>query len=697
MFKSFQLSILLSYSFFLVLWVVFLAAVTPRDLSYVWWFSDKNISLYSLELVVLGLTAFFSIKYTKHVRRLFNWLPWFVTLFSFVAYCFKPGATWVFLPIGADILWLVTWLMIYLEEKNKWLGAASLLVVSILGFGALLNSSYFNLFATHLPWVQIFPIVSESFKTGDLLGCIKYIGVTPSQGLGLVTVFFIFITYPLLLSCKFSSLFSNFSKSYLNFFAILVVSALFFLLYKPILASLPLPQVADWYVRTKILAFSDLPHLSKLEKMGIIHDKSLAIELNELYDKSSYSWDIDEKNRKNIVFLTIESWRREALEYMPFVRSLTEKGLFLSNHYSNLNESVGGDTSIFYSMFPPYIAQGNLKKDMNYLKISEAMHASAPFDCFEAFLRPSNWMTFLEESGYKFYRITETVTLQWPKYYGKSVREAEIDLGFPEKKCNGIYSERMLELLLEYMKKPGLKIVNAVLYDTHYNYSYPKEYELYKPVLETNYSVLRAYVGNNLVGLKNRYANAAYYVDSMIKVFFQKLQELKMLDDCIFIITGDHGEGMGEDGSFFHASTFHENQYQTSAILIGPNIPSQKIETVTSHEDLIPTLGLYAGYSSNSCYGVNPLDYKKNFVVCCNIGHNKTVAIRHKDYMNLFKVMSDGTLRWLSIARNNFTMDEKIYEILQEDSLDKLSQIVKKDRQLLVNYFNKPGFGKDKS
>ena len=62
------------------------------------------------------------------------------------------------------------------------------------------------------------------------------------------------------------------------------------------------------------------------------------------------------------------------------------------------------------------------------------------------------------------------------------------------------------------------------------------------------------------------------------------------LKQNIVVITGDHGESMGEDGVFRHGTRMSEIQMRTPCVMVGAGIEPRKITTATAHYDILPTL-----------------------------------------------------------------------------------------------------------
>jgi membrane-anchored protein YejM (alkaline phosphatase superfamily) len=86
--------------------------------------------------------------------------------------------------------------------------------------------------------------------------------------------------------------------------------------------------------------------------------------------------------------------------------------------------------------------------------------------------------------------------------------------------------------------------------------------------------------------LSNRYKNAALFLESELMHFIGSLD----LKKNILIITGDHGESMGEDGFRSHTGPASEVQTHVPFIMLGAGVRPGRIRTATSHTDILPTL-----------------------------------------------------------------------------------------------------------
>ncbi len=122
------------------------------------------------------------------------------------------------------------------------------------------------------------------------------------------------------------------------------------------------------------------------------------------------------------------------------------------------------------------------------------------------------------------------------------------------------------------------------LMSTHYPYPYPQEYERFTPALPSMGS--GGWTGNEIDQLRNRYRNSAGFLDDAVWTLISSVDPARNL----FIVTGDHGESLGEDGAVTHGSRPSEIQTRVPFLMVGPGVPSARIDGATHHSDVLPTL-----------------------------------------------------------------------------------------------------------
>ena len=84
------------------------------------------------------------------------------------------------------------------------------------------------------------------------------------------------------------------------------------------------------------------------------------------------------------------------------------------------------------------------------------------------------------------------------------------------------------------------------------------------------------------------YANTSYF-DSWVGRLVGVLGETGRIDDTVIIATSDHGDMLGDRGTFFKMS-FFERSARVPLIMAGPGVANRSVANVCSHLDLLPTL-----------------------------------------------------------------------------------------------------------
>lgn len=87
------------------------------------------------------------------------------------------------------------------------------------------------------------------------------------------------------------------------------------------------------------------------------------------------------------------------------------------------------------------------------------------------------------------------------------------------------------------------------------------------------------------------YAGEVAYTDSLIGRFRDELEQRDLLDSSLLVLTGDHGEGLGDHGEAFHGYFVYESTVHVPLIIRAPGIAAGRvIGDAVSHIDLLPTI-----------------------------------------------------------------------------------------------------------
>ncbi|HRO57951.1 MAG TPA: sulfatase-like hydrolase/transferase [Burkholderiaceae bacterium] len=117
----------------------------------------------------------------------------------------------------------------------------------------------------------------------------------------------------------------------------------------------------------------------------------------------------------------------------------------------------------------------------------------------------------------------------------------------------------------------------------------------------------------------NYYDNGVLQFDRMVSAVLDQLKQKGYLDDAVVVITGDHGELLGEHNQFSHARTVYEPVLRVPLVLLHfgyrPEL-SINSDTVASQVDIAPTVLTELGMPVPSTWAGLPLqlEAKRDFI-----------------------------------------------------------------------------------
>jgi arylsulfatase A-like enzyme len=88
----------------------------------------------------------------------------------------------------------------------------------------------------------------------------------------------------------------------------------------------------------------------------------------------------------------------------------------------------------------------------------------------------------------------------------------------------------------------------------------------------------------------DRYLGEVRGVDRELGRLLDALDSPRLKERSAIIVTADHGEGFGEHGQNFHATTLYEELLRVPLIIRGPNIVARDVREPVSLIDLAPTI-----------------------------------------------------------------------------------------------------------
>lgn len=311
---------------------------------------------------------------------------------------------------------------------------------------------------------------------------------------------------------------------------------------------------------------------------------------------------------KNVIIIQVEALQSfpidktyDGQEITPFLNSLKKNNSFYFNNY--FYQVGAGNTSdaefaVNNSLLPS-------SSDASYEAYYNNTYHGLPYILKENGYTSAN--AFHAFNGDFWNRDVAYVNQGFDNYYSSKDYEHTETIGM------GLSDDEFLSQVADKMKdieKPFYSFV--ITLSSHHPFQLPKEKQNI---------ILRNEHQDTLFG---NYINAINYVDNSLENFFNKLKELDLYDDSIFVIYGDHfGIANYNKESAEYASELIGHDFNVEDMFHVPlliHIPSMKasheINTVGGHIDVLPTLLHLLGVeTSNSIMmGTDLLSVKDNIV-----------------------------------------------------------------------------------
>lgn len=139
------------------------------------------------------------------------------------------------------------------------------------------------------------------------------------------------------------------------------------------------------------------------------------------------------------------------------------------------------------------------------------------------------------------------------------------------------------------------------LLDTHFPHILDPPYDIWLDPAYTSDRIVNgqpvAKYGNRFTWadqnhLRGLYDGGILHADAQLGLLLDKLRELSLRDNTIVIVSADHGELLGEDGTTWgHVSVSSDWMLHIPLIMAGPRIPKGKrVSQLTQNADIVPTI-----------------------------------------------------------------------------------------------------------
>ncbi|UCG79034.1 MAG: sulfatase-like hydrolase/transferase [Nitrospirota bacterium] len=317
-------------------------------------------------------------------------------------------------------------------------------------------------------------------------------------------------------------------------------------------------------------------------KINVNREDSITMPLESStlnYPKEDLKFDPARNKGWNILIIVIDGLRFDMLnkDTMPNLWEYSKNNLYYKNHYSGGNGTRFGIFSILYGIHGSYW-HNFLAQRRSAVIIDSLIDLDYDFKILS-----STRLTFPEFRKTAFIKIPEHIEDNFP---GLDTVSRDLTI-----------TNRLTDFIST--RKRDRPFFGFVFFDApHQPYHFPSTMEKYSPVSSTKIIYFKDIGKGNIHLLKNRYQNAIFYNDSLIKRIISSLEDNGIADNTLIIITGDHGEEFYENGHFGHTSAFNDYQLKTPLIMHLPGKGPGTINRLTSHLDIVPTVMNIIGFSN---------------------------------------------------------------------------------------------------
>lgn len=266
----------------------------------------------------------------------------------------------------------------------------------------------------------------------------------------------------------------------------------------------------------------------------------------------------------NICIIVVESLRADVLtpELMPGLFLLSQRGARFQQHFAGSNHS---ETGLF-----------NLVFGRSSLTYHSSLNAKLPPTLF-AGLKALGYETgYFSGHPKRWLRREEFLNPDTVDLFSHN--------------DNGSWNqwdEGALARARDYLNEKGPRLALVFLMSSHYEYKYPEAFRRFTPDPLPKVAFLAGFSGREeFSDNRRRYHNVVGYIDHLIT---RQSRELDLTRTWL-LVTGDHGEELGENGRFGHGENFEPVSTRVPLVWLGPGVSSRTLESPSLHQDVPETI-----------------------------------------------------------------------------------------------------------
>ena len=280
------------------------------------------------------------------------------------------------------------------------------------------------------------------------------------------------------------------------------------------------------------------------------------------------------RSQPNLVLITLDTTRADHLgaygyprDTSPALDVLAAEGALFERAFSHVPVTLPAHTSILSGLLPT--AHG--VRDNGRFIVPEDLETLPEILVKEGYSTAAFVSGFVLDSRFGldqgFDTYDDSFTEQWSE---EKLRDARIYNQMVTDRPADQTTERALAWLEEHQDEPFFIWVHY--YDPHQRYAPPRPYDQ--------------------LFHDSPYDGEIAFMDSQIERLLTFLQDADRWEETAIVVTGDHGESLGQHGEATHAVLSYDSTLRVPLIVKAPAPapPPRRIAESTSHVDLLPTM-----------------------------------------------------------------------------------------------------------
>ena len=285
---------------------------------------------------------------------------------------------------------------------------------------------------------------------------------------------------------------------------------------------------------------------------------------------------------KNVVLVVMESTGLQytglpggKYENTPTLNALASRGAFVEQGYTVVPHTSKSLVSILCGFYPKLSPE-----------VDEAKPRGIPRPCLPRLLGAQGYATgFFQTAEQNFELRADLVDqLGFDHFQGKESIDGS---GFDESSYFGWEDDAMLRPIGDWIGQQGERpfFLTVVTLTSHHPYGVPRGFPT------------KTYVDQKDL---NDFLNTISYTDRFVGKLVDDLERRGRLQDTLFIVLGDHGEGLGQHGRREHDAVPYEEGVHVPVVLVGPEIPPKTVvHGLRQLTDIAPTAAHALGFEGN--------------------------------------------------------------------------------------------------